>query len=409
MEGLVDGSRWKSADLGRIDRMLFYRWKSLALALILVAVCPIAAVNGEESSSSASGRQLSMQSDFGDFVVPPGRRLGIFAIDLGLSVSSDSEAVKTQYIMERIFASAVGDKVDRISDAECHLVLMTGYYYPFLLGYLYRGSQANSEAALRGRCLEYFKIAFDSIEQDERAILGAVHECIRALRPSRVVAGEAMTLKYPFLAADDGIGEFEKRVYADNTPMHALLNIGPEDYDRVSIDAFRSWIKQIRAANRVHFISENAQIQESLDPSYHNGTPMLPEITASKKPTRRIQLTHFDLPAIRAAVLVALDYLKGNQLRDEVIARTCRERPGENTKPSPRNQAAPMRPHCVTDNVYGREFWFAMYFGADDGSDEELSRKVEELAEDPIIKNLAAQKREGSEPGQPYVVLFGPR
>jgi hypothetical protein len=377
--------------------------------LVLIAVSPVTPVNGEEVLSSASGRQLSMQSDFGDFVVPPGRRLGIFAIDLGLSVSGDSQAIKTQYVMESILASAVGDKVDRISDVKCHLVLMTGYYYPFLLGYLYRGSQASSEAPLRGRCLEYFKIAFDSIEQDELAILGAVHECARALRPSRVVAGESMTLKYPILAAGDGIREFEKWVYADNTPMRALVNIAPEDYDKVSIDAFRSWIKRIRESNRTHFISEDLQIQGALDPLYRSGPPMLPEIAASKKPTKRIQLSHLDLPAIRAAVFVALDYLKGNQLRDEVIARICRERPGENTKPIPSNPFTPMRPHCLADNVHGREFWFAMYFGADDGSDEDLSRNVEQLAEDPIIKQLAAQKKEDGEPGQPYVVLFGPR
>jgi hypothetical protein len=389
--------------------MLFDRWKYLALALVLIAVCPIMAANGEEVSSSVSGRRLSLQSDFGDFVVPPGRRLGIFAIDLGLSVSSDSQAVKTQYIMESILASAVGDKVDRISDVKCHLVLMTGYYYPFLLGYLYRGSQASSDAALRGRCLEYFKIAFDSIEQDELAILGAAHECARALRPSRVVAGESMTSKYPILAAGDGIGEFEKWIYADNTPMRALVNIVPEDYDDIGIDAFRSWMKQIKESKRTHFISEDPQIQESLDPSYRSGPPMLPEIAASKKPMRRIQLSHLDLPAIRAAVFVALDYLKGNQLRDEVIARICRERLGENTKPIPSNPVTPMRLHCLADNVYGREFWFAMYFSADDGSDEDLSRNVEHLAEDPIIKQLAAQEKEDGEPGQPYVVLFGQR
>lgn len=55
-------------------------------------------------------------------------------------------------------------------------------------------------------------------------------------------------------------------------------------------------------------------------------------------------------------------------------------------------QSASSQSHCWFEDVSGREIWVALYFGSDDGSDQVLRRKVEDIATEGGAKCSSANE-----------------
>jgi hypothetical protein len=128
----------------------------------------------------------------------------------------------------------------------------------------------------------------------------------------------------------------------------------------------------------------------------------------SKKSNDIIELSDFDTPSIRAAVLVAVDPPPDGRVNNDVVAKHCSVKPWDPVATADAStRVAQLRSGCWFQNVLGRETWVAFYFRADDGPDDVLRRATTAIAADPVVVALAARRSDGGRIGKPYVIWFG--
>jgi hypothetical protein len=378
------------------------------LEVVLAVGMTLGSVGASAFSQEASVEQplrLSHRSHFGEFVVPAPRRLGTFAVDLGLTVGGDNASAKTQYVMERVFARAASMAVQKQSEYRCNLSLLVDNYYPFILGFLYKGSQAPADPALSKDCVEVFGRVFATIERDDRTVSEALRDLTREGHSEQTARGDREHPKNPIMAAIDGIREFKRWIYIDDTTMHALVGVQRDDYASISVEQFRSWMTDVRAQGTARFVSDDPELARLLGERASNQVPALPPIRATKRSDRLAKLSQFESSAIRAAVFVAVDPPKDGKVTNNVTKKYCGD---SQTTASDERKSTP-QPRCLSDAVFGREYWLVLYFGAGDGSDHEILDRVRKIADDSSVVQLAAQRMEGTEPEHPYVALFGVR
>jgi hypothetical protein len=391
-------------------RILVGRRRALlrvVLSISLMLGSTAVPVVGQENAESEQPR-LSLRSHFGEFVVSEDRQLGTFAIDLGVPFNEDNASAKIQYVMERVFAAAVDMAVQRQSNYQCDLSLLVDQYYPFVLGFLYKGRQAPADPGLRETCVDIFKWALTAIGQDDVTVLRALRELERRAHSKQTARGDSEHPKNPILAVIDGIREFERWVYADGTTMHAIVGIEPDDYAAITLNQFRSWLTETSARGAMRFVSDDPALLRLLGDRASDQVPTLPIIHAPKRSGQLVRFDQFESSSIRAAVFVAIDPPKGGTVKiaNDVTRKFCRE---SHVAVSSEQQNAAVNPRCMADGVLGREYWLGLYFGADDGSDPELFDRVTKIAQDPSVIELAAQRTEGVTPGHPYIAIFGAR
>jgi len=379
---------------------------TLVIALLLphaLIAEPQAADAVSQQTGTAEPRRLGTVSSFGQLVVPPSRRLGTFAVDLGLSPNAEPKTVQRDYLMARILGR-VGSKLTELkSERRCHLVLSADYY-PYVRGFLSKSNSSDSSDEARRACTGIFKTALDEISNDKselirEATIDLGSDLVRSRQTGRDVAR-----KFPVLAATRSLHEAVYQIYDQASLAHVLLSLDPDEVSNISASDFLGWFRGLRDRGAVRLISEDSQMWPLIGITSEDQMPLLPEISMSKSAKHVLSIRDPDTSAIRAAVLIALDPPITGKVRDQALAKYCTGLSKEMDQKTDGNKA---RTHCWFEDFFGRETWAAIYFDADDGSDPVLRQRAAEIATDSAIADLAARRNDGPQRGRPYVVIFG--
>jgi hypothetical protein len=343
-------------------------------------------------------RRLSTYSPMGALVVPANRRLGTFAIDFGLSLDGPTQSIQTNYLMERIF-SGVGQRLAQaLSSQRCRTVLNAGSY-PFVSAFMYKSQESDATNDARAACAAVFDNVLENIGVNE---LGVVMEVMHAenmeLTRRHEITPEAAQ-KFPVLVAIRSLREAIRRLYSGDSAIHALLSVSQEQLSSIVLSDFQKWMRDRREDRRIRLLTEDTEMWPYIGRTEAEQMPILPTTSTLKESARILGLKDIDVRAIRVAVLAAVDVPQEGKMRNQVVEKYCRGSTSGNSNIS--------QPHCWFENIFEQEAWICLYFDADDGADDLLRKRAQEIAADPIVIGLSAQRNNGEQVGHPYVVTFG--
>jgi len=92
------------------------------------------------------------------------------------------------------------------------------------------------------------------------------------------------------------------------------------------------------------------------------------------------------------------------KVRNEALAKYC---PGLSKVSDQNVEEKEVGRRCWFQDFFGRETWAAIYFDANEGSDNSLKQRATQIAADQAIVDLTAKRRSNDgRPGRPYVVMF---
>jgi hypothetical protein len=238
------------------------------------------------------------------------------------------------------------------------------------------------------------------IESNTSLIARKMREWIEDRRYDREKTGDAnYARRHPILAVELSSYEATRRIYDPHSLMHALLSFDVDRLAQLRADDFKQWLRRNREHAPVRMFSEDPQMWPILGVTTADQMPLLPPLPTPKTRERVIKMPDIDTPAIRAAVLLAIDPSQYAKVREEVTRKYCAF---INSTPT-----AEFRAQCDSQNYFGRETWITLYFDASDGPDNVLLDRVSKIASDPVVCEVAARRQNGETPGHPYVVLFG--
>ena len=364
---------------------------------------PLAPFAVARDAGSRDAPRLRTTSSFGQSIVPANRRLGTFAVDLGLSLEGEPAVIQRDYLMARIL-SRVGSKLTELkSDRKCHLVLSADYY-PYLRGFLSKSNSSDASDDARFACITIFRAALNQISVDKDDLISEVLLDLHSDLVRNRQTGPDVARKLPVLAATRILNETIRRLYDGSGLAHALLSADPDELAKIGPTEFLTWFRGVFDRSSVRLISEDQQMWPVLGVTSENEMPLLPEMPLLKPVNHAFAVRDLDTSAIRATVLIAIDPPAGGKVRDEALVKYC---PGLSEAADENVKENSTKFHCWFQDLFGRETWAAIYFDADEGADTALRQRARQIAEDPAIIDLAAKRSEGGRPGRPYVVVFG--
>jgi hypothetical protein len=333
------------------------------------------------------------RSAFDDLRVPPDRRLGRFDIDLGLPAGGDRASVQKNYMMMSILSSAISKKSITASK-RCGIILHSASY-PLIQVYVWMEEASASRDQERRICLEVFRRLLSAIENDDAAIRKAIDD--RKTRDTWAHGSSASSRLRSFAAMREAV----RRIYDEDSTLHALLSIRDAHYATITVEQFRQWMENVRRSGRMRWLTDDPQLDAERD-IFDRDINAWHEMPTPKRSMELIEVSGFGPVDIRAAVLVAVKLPADEKNANGVVEKYCREKWNAKVDPADRTF-----PRCGFENVFFREMWVQFYYLAEDGTDETLRRLAADIARDPDILALAAMNRDGGRAGHPYLVFFG--
>jgi len=349
-------------------------------------------VQDRRNELSAAPAPMPKRSAPNDMLVSPDRRLGRFDIDLGLLAGGDKSSVQKNYMMMNILSSAISTKSITASK-RCRINLHTSSY-PLIEAYMRMLEASAPRDQVRRICLGMFRQILSTIENDDTAITKAIDDLRTRDTWTR---GSSAT---PRLRSWSAISDAVRRVYDEDSTVHALLSVRSAHYATVSVAQFRQWMENVRRSGRIRLLTDDPVLAAEGD--FERGINAWHEMPTPKKSIDVIEVNDFGPVDVRVAVLVAIKPAPDGKIRNDVVEKYCRN--VRNTKVDPADKTFP---RCRFESVFYQEDWIQFYYLAEDGPDESLRRLVADIARDPDVLALAAMKRDGGRTGYPYLVFFG--
>ena len=170
-----------------------------------------------------------------------------------------------------------------------------------------------------------------------------------------------------------------RRIYDEDSTVHALLSIGDAHYATMTVEQFRHWMQNIRRSGPMRWVTDDPLLDAEGD-TFERDINAWHEISTPKKAMELIEINGFGPADIRAAVLVAVKLPADEKSANRVVEKYCREK--RNAKVDPADRTFPRRGF---ENVFFREMWVQFYYLAEDGTDETLRRLAADIAEIPTF------------------------
>jgi hypothetical protein len=371
----------------------------LSLSLFVCAAFPLLAysqeVPGRLSEPATTRAPLPKgRGALHDMLVPLDRRLGRFDIDLGLLPSGDRLTVQTNHMMANILSSAISKKIITASNRQCSIVLSPSSY-PLIEAYMIKTEPSDPLDLVRRICIDEFRRIFGTLENDESSITRAIDD-LKAR--DNWTKGSSAT---PRLRGWRAISEAVRRIYVEDSTVHALLSVTSADYSSITSAHFRQWFQKVRRSNRIRFLSDDPALASEAG-IFERDTYAWREMDMRKKSTALVEVNDWGSVDVRAAVLVAVEMPADGKIRNDVVEKYCRGKWNSKVDASDKTL-----PRCRFETVFHQEGWIQFYYSVEDGADESLRRLAADLAQDPAVLALAAMKRNDGKAGHPYLVFFG--
>lgn len=378
--------------------------KGLALSLIAIVVLVFIAVASPAHSEAVQDRQNERstapaplpkgRSALSDMLIPPDRRLGRFDVDLGLPSGGDRSMVQTNYMMANILSLAVSAKLITASKRQCSIVLSPASY-PLIEAYMRMLEASAPRDQVRRICLDAFRRILSVVENDDSSISKAIDDL--KTRDTWARGSSAGSPLRSFAALSEAV----RRIYDEDSTVHALLSIRDTHYATIAVAQFRQWMETVRRSDQMRLLTDDPELDAEGD-VFQRHINAWHEMPTPKKSMDFIEVNGFGPVNIRAAVLVAITPSPDGKVRNDVVEKYCRNRSNAKVNPADR-----IFPRCRFESVFHQEGWIQFYYLAEDGQDESLRRLAADIARDPDVLALAATKRDGGRAGRPYLVFFG--
>jgi hypothetical protein len=332
------------------------------------------------------------RSALNDMLVPPDRRLGRFDIDLGLPAGGDKSSVQRNFMMASILSTAISTKSITASK-RCRIMLHSSSY-PLIAAYMRKLEAPEPSDQARRICLDVFRQIFSTIENDAAAISKAIDDLKTTDDWARGVSANSRLRSWA------AISEAVRRIYDEDSTVHALLSVRSAHYATISVAQFQQWMENVRRSGRIRLLTDDTALDAERD-TFERGIDAWHEMPTPKKSIDMVEVNDFGPVDVRVAVLVAVKPPSDGKLHNDVLEKYCRNM--RNTKVDPADKTFPQ---CRFESVFHQEGWIEFYYLAEDGPDESLRRLAANIARDPGVLTLAAMKRDGDRAGHPYLVFF---
>ena len=377
--------------------------RGLGLSVIGIAVFVCIAFASRVHSEGIQGRpnELSTartplpkgRSAFDDVRVPPDRRLGQFDIDLGLPAGGDRASVQTNCLMMNILSWAISRRSITASK-RCDIILHSASY-PLIQVYMWMLEASAARDQERRICLDVFRRLLGEIENDAAAIRKAIDDL-----KTKDTWMHGSSASSP-LRSSAAMRQAIRRIYDEDSTVHALLSIGDAHYATMTVEQFRHWMQNVRRSGPMRWLTDDPLL-DAEGGTFERDINAWHEMPTPKKAMELIEINGFGPADIRAAVLVAVKLPADEKNANGVVEKYCRGKWNAKIDPADR-----IFPRCGFENVFFREMWVQLYYLAEDGTDETLRRLAADIARDPDVLALAAMNRDGGRAGHPYLVFFG--
>ena len=248
-----------------------------------------------------------------DMLVPPDRRLGRFDIDLGLPAGGDQASVQTNYMMLNILSSALSIKVITASKLQCSIFLAPAAY-PLIQAYM-EGSAPRDQ--VRRICLDAFRRTLSVVEDDDSAIRKAIDDL--KTRDTWARGSSAASRS----RSRSAISEAVRRVYDEDSTVHALLSVRSTHYASITVAQFRQWMETVRQSGRMRLLTDDPELAAEGD-IFERDVNAWHEIPTPKKSIDVIEVNDFGPVDVRVAVLVAVKPPPDGKVRNDAVEKYCR-------------------------------------------------------------------------------------
>jgi hypothetical protein len=203
------------------------------------------------------------------------------------------------------------------------------------------------------------------------------------------------------------LDEVLKHIYEENSAMHALVSVGPEDFESISAELFITWLERERSNRSMALTS---LVMCSSDEEISNARPSNGEMPYSN--IIRPQTISLTMPKAKSlasrllsrVVLVGGDFRPENSpLRSSATRKYCGHQSIFSTvKPGISFEA---RTHCLTDFVHNTDTWVLIFCDPESCTSDEVAEKVAAaIADDPEVVALGKESAQNGQARGPYLI-----
>jgi hypothetical protein len=198
-----------------------------------------------------------------------------------------------------------------------------------------------------------------------------------------------------------------KSIYEENSAMHALVSVSPNDFEFLSVGLFNDWLRSQRAKGTMSLvplvICESDQELTNARPSNGNipYSNILPPQTISLRAGKGASAKSQRLSYL---VIVGGDLRPENSpLRSSATREFCEH---EHTFPfGTDGKTFSARTHCLTEIIHNADTWVALFCDPKDCASAESAETVAlAVANDPLVLDLTRENAQNGQSRGPYIV-----
>jgi hypothetical protein len=198
-----------------------------------------------------------------------------------------------------------------------------------------------------------------------------------------------------------------KNIYEENSAMHALVSVGPNDFEFLSVSLFNDWLRNQRAKETMSLvplvICESDQELANTRPS--NGNMPYSNVLPPQTISLRVgKVASANPQRLSYLVIIGGDRRPENSPLRSTATREFCER--EHTfRLEPDGKAFSARTHCLTEIIHNADTWVALFCDPKDCGSAELAEKVAmAVANDPLVLALTAENALNGQSQGPYII-----
>lgn len=372
-----------------LREMVIARRKTASASLFIFTVVSMLTVFGFRSAPGCElpGRIISSTID-------PNKRMHEFRVPLKSPDFTNVSVLKQHLTSATILTRILIAEVSSRSRSKCSIIASTSLF-PDLRVSVHYSSLDESD-----KCSGLVKdILADFIPSQE-----SVEKIVSSIASAKKFSA-THTAGY-MMEANNVLNDVLSYIYEKDSAMHALVSVGPADFESTSPSSFLAWLEIQRSSNRMVLIPlvMCRSDDEILNGGPSNGNMPYSNIIAPQALSLALPKNQSPPPRLHYVVVVGGDFQPEYAvLKSVATEKYCRHENAYSLGMA--NSSFVAQTRCLTEVFHNTDTWVALFCDPKDCSSAELAEKVATtIANDPDVVALGRAFAKNSQARGPYLV-----
>jgi hypothetical protein len=372
-----------------LRKMVIARRKTASAPLFIFAVASMLTVFGFRSAPGCElpGRIISSTFD-------PNKRMHEFRVPLKSPDFTNVSVLKQHLTFATVLTRILIAEVSSRSRSKCSIIASTSLFPGLRVSVHY--SLLDESDKCSGLVTD---ILTDFVPSQE-----SVEKIVSSIASAKKFSA-THTAGY-MMEANNVLNDVLRYIYEKDSAMHALVSVGPVDFESTSPSSFLTWLEIQRSSNRMMLtpLVMCRSEDEILNTGPSNGNMPYSSIIAPQALSLALPENQSPPPRLHYVVVVGGDFQPEYAVHRSVATeKYCRH---ENTYSlGAANSPFVARTRCLTEVFHNTDTWVALFCDPRDCSSEELAEKVATtIVNDPDVVALGRVFARYAQARGPYLV-----